>query len=239
MPSSRNRRYLPSTATPSAVNSNFRLDPKSQATSNAPKIFVVLNLNCAFFASSSSMPASPSTTHSPPRKRLLMRSPVQITCAYELNTEYTSGLRALTTLKGDTATPLPAVDILEDDYGHHLHARIPLNADPESLLSASKYKLGHQNRAFQHRLQHRWGHPGTPLQRFGPSPRPSNVIIQRLPVFLLSPSSPRHKEFHPSPGRCASSTIKLFSQPHLICIAATLSAFPPQAPGFISERLGE
>ena len=113
----------------------------------------------AFFASSSSVPASRNTTHDPLRKHSLTRSPLQVAWAYQWNTGYTSGLRAF---KGETATPLPAVDILEDDYGHHLHARIP-STGPESLRSASKSKLGHQNRVFQHLLQHRWGHPATPL----------------------------------------------------------------------------
>lgn len=42
----------------------------------------------------------------------------------------------------------------------------------------------------------------------------SNVIIKRLPVFPLSLSRPRHKEPHPSLGRCAIPTIQLCLQPH-------------------------
>ena len=51
--------------------------------------------------------------------------------------EYTSVLKAL---KSDTASPLPAIDILEDDYDHHLHASIP-STGPESLRSASSIQV--------------------------------------------------------------------------------------------------
>ena len=106
--------------------------------------------------------------------------------------------------------------------------RIPSTGSRYGQHPISKSKLGHRNRIFQHLLQRRWSHPATPLQGFGPSPRPFNLTIQRLPVFPLSPSRPRHNEFHLSSGRCAASTIQLCSQPHVLLPLSPLFRRRPQ-----------